>query len=165
MHHKIFEYDPSLKPFEADFDLRMQRYKQKKKELLPKGVKLKEFANGYQYFGFHKHADGWYYREWAPGADQLYLTGDFCNWDRRAYPMTKLENGAFELFIPGVDTLQDGMLVMTVVVRGGQEMDRIPLYAKRVIQIPGTIDWSAVIYDPEGDFRWTDEGFKPEKSC
>ena len=164
MNHKIFEYDPSLRPFEADFDLRMQRYRLKKKELTPKGGKLKDFANGSQYFGFHKTPEGWFYREWAPGADELYLTGEFCNWDRKAYPAKKLENGAFELFIPGADTLKDGMHVMAVVVRNGVEMDRIPLYAKRVIQIPGTIDWTAVIYDPEGPYAWQDAGFKPEKN-
>ena len=164
MNHKIFEYDPSLRPFEADFDLRMQRYRLKKKELTPKGGKLKDFANGSQYFGFHKTPEGWFYREWAPGADELYLTGEFCNWDRKAYPAKKLDNGAFELFIPGADTLKDGMHVMAVVVRNGVEMDRIPLYAKRVIQIPGTIDWTAVIYDPEVPYAWQDAGFKPEKN-
>ena len=163
MNHKIFEYDHSLRPFEQDFDLRMQRYRQKVKELVPKGKKLKDFAGGSQYFGFHKTADGWFYREWAPGADALYLTGEFCGWDRRAYPMKKLDNGAFEVFIDGADTLRDGMQVMTVVIRGDQEMDRIPLYARRVIQIPGTIDWSAVIYDPDSAFSWTDSNFKPEK--
>ena len=163
MNHKIFEYDPSLRPFEADFDLRMQNYRQKKKELIPKGSKLKDFANGSQYFGFHKTPEGWFYREWAPGADELYLTGEFCNWDRKAYPAKKMDNGAFELFIPGADTLKDGMHVMTVVVREGREMDRIPLYAKRVIQIPGSIDWTAVIYDPEEAFTWTDAAFQPEK--
>ena len=163
MTHKIFEYDPSLRPFEKDFDLRMQRLRQKEKELVPKGKKLKDFANGSQYFGFHKTTDGWFYREWAPGADALYLTGEFCGWDRRAYPMKKLPNGAFEVFISGADTLRDGMQVMTVVIRGDREMDRIPLYARRVIQIPNTIDWSAVIYDPESAFSWSDDGFRPEK--
>lgn len=163
MNHKIFEYDPSLRPFEQDFDLRMQRYQQKVKELVPKGKKLRDFANGSQYFGFHKTAEGWFYREWAPGADALYLTGEFCGWDRRAHPMKKLDNGAFEVFIEGADTLRDGMQVMTVVVRGDREMDRIPLYARRVIQIPDTIDWTAVIYDPDSAFSWTDGNFRPEK--
>ena len=163
MNHKIFEYDPSLRPFEQDFDLRMQRYQQKVKELVPKGKKLRDFANGSQYFGFHKTAEGWFYREWAPGADALYLTGEFCGWDRRAHPMKKLDNGAFEVFIEGADTLRDGMQVMTVVVRGDREMDRIPLYARRVIQIPDTIDWTAVIYDPDSAFSWTDGSFRPEK--
>ena len=34
------------------------------------------------YYGFHKTDDGWYYREWAPKADALYLIGDCNNWDR-----------------------------------------------------------------------------------
>ena len=35
MHYKIFDYDPYLKPYEKDFDLRYERYLKKKKELLP----------------------------------------------------------------------------------------------------------------------------------
>ena len=99
MKHKILEYDPSLKAYEKEFDLRMERYEKKKKELLQPGQTLADFANGSEYFGFHKTADGWYYREWAPAAEKLYLTGDFCGWDRHAHPMEKKENGVFELFL------------------------------------------------------------------
>ena len=76
MNHKIFEYDPSLRPFEKDFDLRMQRYRQKKKELV-KGGKLTDFANGSQYFGFHKTENGWYfiYVEENAGNYRNYLVG------------------------------------------------------------------------------------------
>ena len=57
MKHKIFQYDPYLKPFEKDFDLRMENYNKKKQELLADHPSLAEFANGYNYFGFHR-ADG-----------------------------------------------------------------------------------------------------------
>ena len=164
MKHKILEYDPSLKAYEKEFDLRMERYEKKKKELLQPGQTLADFANGSEYFGFHKTADGWYYREWAPAAEKLYLTGDFCGWDRHAHPMTKLENGVFELFLEGKDTLRDGMKVMTVVVHNGQELERIPLYARRVVQDPQTTGWDAVIWDPEKPFKWTDKGFTPKKN-
>ncbi len=164
MKHKILTYDANLAPFEKDIDLRMERYAQKKKELLPGGGTLVDFANGSEYFGFHKTKDGWYYREWAPAADKLWLTGEFCNWDRQAHPMTKLENGVFELFLPGVDTLRDGMLVMTVVEHKGQLLERIPLYARRVVQDPQTTGWSAAIYDPQEDFKWTDKGFVPKNN-
>ena len=164
MHHKIFEYDANLKSFEADFDLRETRYRNKKAELLAKSKTLSEFANGHEYFGFHKTADGWFYREWAPGADALYLTGDFCGWDRYACPMTKLAGGVFELFLAGQQTLRDGMSVMTVVVREGRELERIPLYATRVVQNPIDYSWNAVIYDSEEPFRWTDKGFSPKKN-
>ena len=56
-------------------------------------------------FGFHLKEDGWVYREWAPGAERLYLTGDFCGWDRHAHPMEKKENGIFELYLSGKDAL------------------------------------------------------------
>ena len=163
MNHKILEYDPSLKPYEKEFDLRMERYEKKKKELLKEGQTLADFANGSEYFGFHKTQDGWYYREWAPAAEKLYLTGDFCGWDRHAYPMKKLENGVFELFLEGRDTLRDGMRVMTVVVHDGKELERIPLYARRVVQDPETTGWDGVIWDPETPFRWTDKNFVPKK--
>ena len=34
MEYKIFEYDPYLKPFEKDIDLRMNIYNNKKAEIL-----------------------------------------------------------------------------------------------------------------------------------
>ena len=163
MKHKILTYDANLAPFEKDIDLRMERFENKKKQLLPNGGTLADFANGSEYFGFHKTSDGWYYREWAPAADKLWLTGEFCNWDRFAYPMTKLENGVFELFLPGTDTLRDGMFVMTVVEHKGQILERIPLYARRVVQNPENRSWSAVISDPETEFKWTDKSFVPKK--
>ena len=163
MKYKLLKNDANLLPNEADIALRMQRDEQTKKALLPDGMSLADFANGSAYFGFHKGRNGWYYREWAPAADKLYLTGDFCGWDRHAFPMKKKENGVFELFLRGRSTLRDGMKVMTVVEHAGQELERIPLYARRVVQDPQTTGWNAVIYDPETAFPWTDGDFVPEK--
>ena len=162
MEYKILKYDPSLRPFAGDIALRMENYRQKKAALLAENQTLADFATGYLYFGFHPTGEGWYYREWAPGADKMFLTGDFCNWERYAYPMEKKENGVFELFLPGNDTLYDGCRVMAVVHSGGRELERIPLYANRVEQDPVTYQWNAVIHTPR-DFAWTDGDFKPKK--
>ena len=91
--YKILKKHPELQPFESDFNLRMDRYKAKKKQLLKRGKKLIDFANGHKWYGFHKVKDGWVYREWAPGADQLYLAGDFNDWHWLDTPLTRLENG------------------------------------------------------------------------
>lgn len=41
---------------------------------------LKKFSKGYEKFGIHVNADNSVTaKEWAPGAQQLYLTGDFSN--------------------------------------------------------------------------------------
>ncbi len=161
MQHKILKFDPYLTPYRKDFDLRMENYEKKKKEILSAGQRLSDFANGHSYFGFHQTEQGWYYREWAPAADRLYLTGDFCDWQRYAYPMTRKENGEFELFLPGKNALPEGSRVLTVVQNGEKELERIPAYITRVEQEPdGT--WNGVIRHPK-KFSWTDEKFKPKK--
>ncbi|MBQ3541681.1 MAG: alpha amylase C-terminal domain-containing protein [Oscillospiraceae bacterium] len=164
MDLRIIKKDPSLQPFAGDLQLRMDNYAATKEKILPPDMTLAEYANGHHYFGFHRTDDGWYYREWAPGAEAMYLTGDFCGWDRHAHPMTSLENGVFELFLPGKDALKNGQHVCTIVVHNGQELERIPLYANYVVQDPQTTAWSAMIYVPEKPFCWTDAGFTPQKN-
>ena len=80
MEYKIITNHPELAPYEDDIDLRMKRYWGKRSQILQGQRSLKEFANAHQFFGFHKIKGGWVYREWAPAADRLYLTGDFNNW-------------------------------------------------------------------------------------
>ena len=157
MEYAILRNDPQLRPFAGDIALRMENFSKAKARLLKNAESLSELANGHHYFGFHKAPGGWYYREWAPGADTLYLTGDFCGWDRYAHPMQKAENGVFTLFVPKDLTGR----VMAVVVRNGVELERIPLYANRVEQDPQTGDWNAVVREPR-EFIWTDGDFRPK---
>ena len=79
--YRVLELNPQLQPFAGDIELRMNNYRNTKARLLPNGGKLYDFANAHEYFGIH-HLDGsWVYREWAPNAYQLYLTGEFNNWN------------------------------------------------------------------------------------
>ncbi len=160
MSYKILTIDKYLKPYAKDLTLRMANYERKKMQLLPDGGTLADFANGHLFFGIRREGNGWIYREWAPGADEMYFTGDFCNWDRRAFPMEKGENGVFTVRLP--DILKNGQRVMAIVVHNGKELDRIPLYANYVVQDPKTNGWSAEIYDAPA-YPWTDAGFKPAK--
>ena len=45
MNYRILKYDPYLQPFQRDIELRMANYRRKKKEILPKGMSLLDFAN------------------------------------------------------------------------------------------------------------------------
>ena len=164
MDLRILKLDPSLQPFKGDLQLRMDNYASTKKRILPPGMTLSDYANGHRYFGFHKTEEGWYYREWAPAAEALYLTGDFCSWNRHAYPMISLGDGVFELFLPGQDALKNGQRVSVIIVHNGEELERIPLYANYVVQDPNTTAWNAVIHAPEKMFSWTDGNFVPEEN-
>ena len=161
MPYKIFEYDPALKPFEKDIELRMENYARKRSELVGEGS-LCDFANGHEYFGFHKTENGWYYREWAPAAEEVYLTGDMVDWRWLDLKLTSIGNGVWEIFLDGQNALYDGCRVKTIIRHGGELLERIPLYIHRVIQDPTTYLWCGVIVD-NGEYKWNDDGFVPQK--
>ncbi len=161
MDYKIFEYDPYLKPYEKDILLRMDRYAQKRSALLKDCADLSAFANAHHYFGIHRTASGWVYREWAPAADRMLLTGDFCGWDLEAFPMEPLGNGVFELKLPA-DTLKIGEKIQAIIWHNGALLRRVPAYATRVVQDPQTYLWCAEVDQAISEpFPWTDQGFTP----
>lgn len=162
--YRILELNPQLLPFSGDIDLRMSLYQSTKDRLLAQGSTLNDFANGHEYFGIHHVEGGWVYREWAPSAYQLYLTGDFNNWNQTEYPMKRLENGIWELFLKGENTLWEGCKVKTVVDANLLRTEHIPLYARRVVQDKDTVTWCAEVVDDWNSFPWTDEEFKPADS-
>ncbi|MCB2306892.1 alpha amylase C-terminal domain-containing protein [Clostridium estertheticum] len=165
-HIKIMDIDPYLKPYEKDINLRMGSYTSSKKKLLGYNQDFKSFANGELYYGFHLIDGGWIYREWAPNADALYLIGDFNYWDPHTHPLQKIENGNWEIFLPGVQALKHMSRVKVRVVAKGISRDRIPLYIKRTVQDHDTHDFAGQIWQPDHDFKWQDSEFhvKSEES-
>ncbi len=159
--YRILKKHPELRPYEADIKLRMERYSRKKKQLLQSCGSLKEFANAHKYYGFHRLPEGWVYREWAPAADRLYLTGDFNGWNWTATPMTRIDRGGWELFLPG-DTLQKGSRVMTIVEKDGNLTQHIPLYARRATQDWKTQSWCCEVWEDE-PYPWTDAEFSGDE--
>ena len=164
MSYRILEIDPYLKDFEKDINFRMENYKAKRKELLGKARKISSFANAHKYFGFHRTKTGWVYREWAPAADAVFLTGDFNDWSTASHQLKRLENGIFEIEIEGRNTLKAGQKIQTIVYNSGRELRRIPLYATRVVQDPVTYLWCAEIEETEKKYGWTDQAFTPDKT-
>ncbi len=160
----IIKIDPYLASFEKDINLRKELYQKKKKELLGNGNSLKRFANGHKYFGFHRTRSGWVYREWAPAAEKMYLTGDFVDWNTESVPMQRLDNGVFEVRLEGRNALRVGQKVQAIVIHNGQVLRRVPTYATRVVQDPVTYLWCAEIEDTAGSYPWTDSDFVPQKT-
>ena len=160
--YRILELNPQLEPFSGDIDLRMHLYRSTKKRILSEGQSLNDFANAHLYFGFHHVDGGWYYREWAPSAYQLYLEGDFNGWNQTSHPLTNLGNGSWELYLPGDNALWDGCKVKTVVDANLTRTEHIPLYARRVVQNKQTITFECEVVDDRKTFPWTDKDFVGE---
>jgi len=158
--YRILELNPQLKCFSGDIDLRMQLYRDTKRRLVGEDGRLIDFANAHEYYGFHRINGGWVYREWAPSAHQLYLTGDFNNWQWLSHPMTNIGDGNWELVLEGGDALWDGCKVKTIVDANMTRTEHIPLYARRVVQDPETTAFCAEVVDESKLFKWTDGRFR-----
>lgn len=157
--YRILELNPQLQSFAGDIDLRMFLYQTTKDRLLAPEQTLSDFACAYDYFGFHQVDGGWVYREWAPSAYQLYLEGDFNNWNMSSHPLKPIGNGNWEIFLPGADALWEGCKVKTVVDANMARTEHIPLYARRVVQDKNTLTFSCEIVDDRKEFPWTDQDF------
>lgn len=161
--YKIMSIDPWLKPFYSDIELRMERRSQVRKKLLGKKEDIVAFANGYMYFGFSRNETGWVYREWAPGADAIYLIGDFNQWNRTSHPLKPIGNGVWEIVLKGKDALKHGQQVKIQVTHGDETFDRIPAYIRSVVQDKTTHQFNGRIWMPDKPFKWTDGGYGKRK--
>ena len=80
-HIGLVRNDSWLEPFEGAIRGRHDHAVWKMNQLTQNGKKtLSQFASGHLYFGLHKLSKGWVFREWAPNATDIYLIGDFNNW-------------------------------------------------------------------------------------
>jgi 1,4-alpha-glucan branching enzyme len=153
--------DPWLEPYAGKIRARQDYYRFVRARIDRAGGLTGEISQGYKYFGFNEGErdgkTGVWYREWAPAAHSLCLFGDFNGWNREAHPMARDEYGTWSLFLP--DDEYAGRLVhgsrLKVFVaseRGG--MDRIPAYAKRVLQNPDNHDYTAQFWMPTTPFTF-----------
>ena len=160
--YRILELNPQLQPFAWDIDYRMELYRNAKARILGEGQTLNDFANAHNYYGIHHLETGWVYREWAPSAYQLYLEGEFNNWNQTSHPMTNIGNGNWELFLEE-DELWEGCKVKTVVDANMTRTEHLPLYARRVVQNKNDNSFEAEVVDDRKTFPWTDADFKGDK--
>ena len=163
VQYKILQIDPWLQPYYSDFALRMNRNTEVRRTLLQDKADLSSFANGYMYFGFNRTSEGWVYREWLPGADEVYLIGDFNDWNRTSHPLARTEGGVWEIYLIGCDALQHGQHIKILVRRGERWFERIPAYIRRVVQDPTTKQFCGQIWSPQRRFFWTDGSYKKRK--
>ena len=99
-HIGLVRNDSWLEPFEGAIRGRHDHALWKIGQLTRNGKQtLSQFASGHLYFGLHKLAKGWVFREWAPNATDIYLIGDFNNWqETEKYRCKRIEGtGNWEL--------------------------------------------------------------------
>ena len=165
-HIGLVARDGYLQPYEEAIRGRHDHAQWKKWQLTAKGKrKLSDFANGHSYFGLHKTARGWVFREWAPTATAITLIGDFNQWNATPKYAAKRIAGTdnWELRLPE-NAMKHGDLYKMKVEWNGGEGERIPAWAMRVVQDDQTKIFSAQVWNPEQEYQWKITKFKPKKS-
>jgi len=140
--------DPWLKPFTKQIAQRETLASAKEKELTH-GGSLSDFATGYLYFGLHRTASGWVFREWAPNATAIYMIGEFSGWKVNPdYSLKHLSKGVWELEL-STEKLRHQQLYRLLICWKGGQGERIPSYANRTVQDEQTKIFSAQVWNPE----------------
>jgi 1,4-alpha-glucan branching enzyme len=158
---QLVKDDPWLEPYQDEIADRIERFKSIADRIKKEHKGLKNFSKAYKRLGIHydRKLKGWTYREWAPEAYSLSLIGEFNNWDRQAHVLKKIENGVWEIFIPGHELADKSLVKVHIVAKNGAH-DRIPAYIFRVVQDTKTHDFSGQVWDINKKFDWSDKDFK-----
>jgi 1,4-alpha-glucan branching enzyme len=137
--------DASLLPFWGILKRRRKRAEDAACKMRGKKRIFSKIFDDYKFFGLHCEKDEWVFREYAPHADSIVLTGDFSNWQLDSkYQLSYLGNGIWEGRFP-YSFFSCGMHYKMFVRWSGGSGLRIPAYARYVVQDSVTKEFAAVI--------------------
>ena len=116
----------------------------------------------YNKMGAHKAVkngvEGVYFVVWAPRARDVYVVGEFNNWNAYGYDMKPVsDGGVYELFIEDAKVGQ--MYKYLIISESGEALYKADPYANYAQLRPET---ASIITDLEG-FKWTDSGWIADK--
>ena len=74
---RLLAKDPWLTPYREALLQRRHTLDAARRKLLGPDMSLIDIAREHAYFGLHREAEGWVFREWAPRAHPVYLLGTF----------------------------------------------------------------------------------------
>jgi 1,4-alpha-glucan branching enzyme len=156
--------DPYLQSYEKAIRARMRRSESMALRLTDGGkIGLSDFASGHEFFGLHFRENRWVFREWAPNAKTLFLIGDMTDWREAGdFELEKInEEGIWEIRL-SPEILTHKMNYRLRMHWEGGEGDRIPAYARRVVQDPDTLIFNAQVWSPSKPYRWGCDDFVPD---
>lgn len=157
----LIDVDPWLEPYADALRRRYAKYQDTLRRIVSEVGSLDVLTRGYEYFGLnrgeHEGRPGVWYREWAPAAQGLFLTGDFNNWNRGSHPLTRDRHGVWSLFLPDeqyADRLVHGSKVKVHVLSAIGPVDRIPACIRRVVNEDWSNNFSGQYWQPPAPYAW-----------
>jgi len=156
----LVQQDPYLAPYRSVIRRRLHKFGQVQADLKPAAVKLTDFAAGHEYYGLQVSDGDWVLREWAPNATAMIMIGEMTEWQAsEAFELKRINaNGDWEVRLP-LKALRHGQLYRLRVHWAEGVGDRIPAYARRVVQDPQTLIFNAQVWHPAIPYQWRNVDF------
>lgn len=147
--------DPLLEPFRMVIRRRHEKSVLKELEFSGREKRFSDVFNNHLYFGLHRTGEGnWVFREWAPNATAIYLTGESNDWQKREeFRLHPLDGGVWELEMPA-GAMWHGMDYKLLVEWDGGAGERLPSYVRRVVQDDISKVFTAQVWEPGTDYVW-----------
>ncbi|XP_033752279.1 1,4-alpha-glucan-branching enzyme-like [Pecten maximus] len=151
---KLFDIDPYLRNVEQEIRRRYGCFEKIVNDINQSEGSLEKFSQGYQTFGIHSTPDnGIDMMEWAPGAEGIYLRGDFNNWEQTQYPFTKGEFGKWHLTLPpkpdgSCPIPHNSKIKLVIRTKSGELVDRLSPWANYVVKQEKVPVFDQVFWDP-----------------
>nr|XP_048724837.1 1,4-alpha-glucan-branching enzyme isoform X1 [Caretta caretta] len=151
---RLLARDPYLAPFAPDFQRRYTLFHDRLRNIEENEGGLDKFSESYKTFGVNQLVDGGLYcKEWAPGAEGVFLTGDFNGWNPFSHPYKKIDYGKWELFIPpgqdGFSPVPHGSKLKVVIrSKNGEILYRISPWAKYVARVDRNVNYDWIHWEP-----------------
>jgi len=162
----LLKSDPWLRPYEEALRKRLAHVQETESRLTMGRMSLSEFASGHEYFGLHFKDNQWIFREWAPNATAIYLVGEISDWqEKKRFALDSVAgDGVWEIRLPQ-KSLKHGDLYRLRIHWPGGNGDRIPAYARRVVQDPETLIFNAQVWLPPSPYQWKCNDFQSPSSA
>eukprot|EP00331_Platyophrya_macrostoma_P006580 CAMPEP_0176419752 /NCGR_PEP_ID=MMETSP0127-20121128/8231_1 /TAXON_ID=938130 /ORGANISM="Platyophrya macrostoma, Strain WH" /LENGTH=743 /DNA_ID=CAMNT_0017800283 /DNA_START=1466 /DNA_END=3697 /DNA_ORIENTATION=- len=168
---KVLKDDGYLEPFKEHFFYRYRKYCEFLDNIEKNEGSLYEFSQGYRIYGFQTRSNGIYYREWAPGAKEVYLCGDFNKWNQKEFPLKKDSFGNWEIFFPvrsdGSHAIPHNTKVKLYMLNAKDEwVYKIPAWITYAVQDEGTKAYDGVYLSQEQKhkYEWKHPALKRPES-
>jgi len=163
---RFYEKDPFLNPYRTDIERRTRNIIKREAALTGGTTNLAGFACGHHYFGLHFLEHQWVFREWAPGADSVFLIGDITGWEEKdEFALKRIDReGVWEIYLPA-EKLKHLDLYRLFIRWPGGEGNRIPSYATRVVQDSQTLIFNAQVWSPAIPYKWNCKNFTRPKEA
>jgi 1,4-alpha-glucan branching enzyme len=163
---RLLGRDPYLTPYADTLRRRLSGTEAAERRLTLDRRPLTDFASGHEYFGLHLRGNQWVMREWAPNAERVFLVGEASGWqEQERFALQRKKTGdVWELRLPK-RSLRHGDLYRLRAHWPGGGGDRIPAFARRVVQDPNTLIFNAQLWHPPEPYVWRHPGFRRQPAA